>query len=408
MEGVILFADDHVFRHDRIENKLFNKLNSEGNFPTLPIDNLSILEKTISSVSTFRAIILDWNFKKDSGVEGVTLPDETPYGFLKSNKIHSLVYVYSQAKIDPDKIAELNLLYPNKIFFETKNTENELDTEYDKIITGIKKFETDNQHLETPFLWSQAINSSVQTIFNELENADPNWVKEIYLTAKNDGAEPNAEVIGIFQNLLNESIIQNNKLTTSIADSAALPDVIDENKEESLAKLYHRIYYSRLMGDAPIMTGDIFQFDENEFAILITPECDVSKKKDNSLEFLRFNKNSFVEFLEQKKQYKKENFEAVKLKDKQFKDLASQFNNGIMAYHVLTSFPFENNIFNSSAFIDFETASIVKQKDEFDNKRSQYKLNAPYIYQLRQRYLAYIGRVGVPAIPPSLKAFNLK
>jgi hypothetical protein len=47
-------------------------------------------------------------------------------------------------------------------------------------------------------------------------------------------------------------------------------------------------------------------------------------------------------------------------------------------------------------------------KKDFDELKREYKLNSPYIFQLRQRYLAYIGRVGVPAIPPSLKAYNLK
>ncbi len=390
MKGVILFADDHVFHNDRTENGLFKKFNLESEFPILPIDNLSVLEKTVSSVSTYRAIILDWNFKKDSGEEGVKIPDETPFEFLKNNKIYSLVYVYSQADIEKEKKDELEALYPKKIFFETKNAANSLDVEYKKIVDGIKKFETDNQHLITPFLWSQAINNSVQTIFDELENADPNWIKEIYTSAVTDGAEPNAEVIGVFQNLLNESIVQNSDLTKSLAATAALNDVPIANKEESLAKLYNRIYYTQLLNDAPIMTGDIFKFSDDEFAILITPECDVNAKKETTLEFLKFTKTASAAFITKKK-----------------KDDAI-FNNGVQSRHILPSFPFEANVYNLSAFIDFETSFIVKPKSEFENKRSEFKLNSPYIFQLRQRYLAYIGRVGVPAIPPSLKTFNLK
>jgi hypothetical protein len=244
--------------------------------------------------------------------------------------------------------------------------------------------------LKTPFLWSQAINTSVQTIFNELENADPNWIKEIYSTAKTDGAEPNTEVIGVFQNLLNESIIQNSNLTKSLAASAALADVPVANKEESLAKLYNRIYYTQLLKESPIMTGDIFKFSDDEFAILITPECDVNAKKEIALEFVKFTMTASAAFIAKKK------------KDDTI------FNNGVQSRHILPSFPFESNIYNSSAFIDFETAFIVKPKSDFENRRSEFKLNSPYIFQLRQRYLAYIGRVGVPAIPPSLRLFNLK
>lgn len=390
MEGVILFADDHVFHSDRIENALFQKFNSEGKFSILPIDNLSILEKTISSVSTYRALILDWNFKQDTGEEGVSIPDATPFDFLKNNKIFSLIYVYSQATIPSEQKEELEKLYPNKIFFATKEIEKTVEVEHKKISDGIIDFENKNKHLSTPFLWSQAINSSVQTIFNELENADPNWIKEIYSTAKTDGAEPNSEVISVFQNLLNESIIQNSSLTKSLAASATLADVPVANKEESSAKLYNRIYYTQLLKDSPIMTGDIFKFNDDEFAILITPECDVNAKKETTLEFLKFTKTASATFISKKK-----------------KDDAV-FNNGVQSRHILPSFPFESNIYNLSAFIDFETSFVVKSKTEFENKRSDFKLNSPYIYQLRQRYLAYIGRVGVPAIPPSLKAYNLK
>lgn len=392
MEGIILFADDHVFHSDRIENALFQMFNVEGKFSILPIDNLSILEKTISSVSTYRAIILDWNFKQDSGEEGVSIPDATPYDFLKRNKIFSLIYVYSQAAIPPEQKEELEKLYPNKIFFATKEIEKTVEVEHKKISDGIVDFENKNQHLATPFLWSQAINTSVQTIFNELENADPNWLKEIYSTAKADGTDPNTEVIGVFQNLLNESIIQNSALIKSLAASASLADVPVANKEESSAKLYNRIYYTQLLKDSPIMTGDIFKFSDDEFAILITPECDVNAKKETCLDFLKFTKSESAAFIADRKK----------------KNDTKIYNNDTISRHILPSFPFEKDVYSLSANIDFKQAFIVKDKAGFENNRTDYKLNSPYIYQLRQRYLSFIGRVGVPAIPPSLRAFNLK
>ena len=140
------------------------------------------------------------------------------------------------------------------------------------------------------------------------------------------------------------------------------------------------------------MTGDIFCFGENEFAILITPECDVNKKKELTLEFLCFTKSESNEYI----------------KSRIKKDGESLFNNKFQSNHILPSFPFEKNVYNLSAYIDFELAYSVKDKANFENKRSEFKLNSPYIYQLRQRYLAYIGRVGVPAIPQSLRAYNLK
>jgi len=392
MEGVILFADDHVFDSGRSENKLFQKFNLNENFSVLPINNLNTLEKTVTSISTFKALILDWNFKRkmDDAEDGIELPDENPYEFLKNKKIYSLVYVYSQNEVAQAIKDELNRLYSGKIFFKRKENAEDESAEYDKILGGINDFEDKNKHLTVPFVWSQTINQSAQAIFSELEQADPNWIKEIYLTAQNDGGEPNSEVIGVFQNLLNESIIQSKRLIGALNESARLNDIAVQDKELLLAKLYNRIYYTKLIDDAPLMTGDVFKFNDDEFAILITPECDMNKKKDSILDFLILSKNKSIAF---KKKKKKDN---------------SIFNNGVQSRHILPSFPFEDNQFNLSAFIDFETAYMVKPKAEFESKRADFKLNSPYIFQLRQRYLAYVGRVGVPAIPQSLRLFNLK
>lgn len=394
MEGVILYADDHIFENEQFVNKLFHKFNLDGGYSIIPINNLNVLEKTISSISTYKALILDWNFKRPQEEEdtdlGIKFPDENPYEFLKTNSIYSLIYVYSQEVIDPQIINELKELYPNKIFFEKKMIDNHLDTEFDKITTGIKDFEATNTHLKIPYVWSQTINKSAQRIFSELENADPNWIKEIYTTALSDGVEPNGEVIGIFQNLLSESIVQDQILATSLAEASKLDEIVVTNKAEAQAKLYNRIYYTKLLIAAPIMTGDIFKFSEDEFAILITPECDINGKKDISLEFLRLSISASKEFIDKKK-----------------KDDGSLFNNGVQSRHILPSFPFVTNDYKTSALIDFESAFIVKSKADFENKRDQYKLNSPYIFQLRQRYLSYIGRVGVPAMPKSLKMFNL-
>src|SRR5690606_42111892 len=40
MEGVILFADDHIFEAGRIENALFQKFNNEADFSILPINKI--------------------------------------------------------------------------------------------------------------------------------------------------------------------------------------------------------------------------------------------------------------------------------------------------------------------------------------------------------------------------------
>lgn len=211
MEGIILYADDHVFDNNQFVNKLFNKFNSDGNFSILPIDNLNVLERTVSSISTFKAIILDWNFKKVISAEdqelGIMAPDENPLEFLKNKTIYSLIYIYSQEDLSPTIKDELNALYPDKIFFDKKNIESDLDTEFNKITKGIKDFEDKNGHLAVPFVWGKAINEASQKIFSELESADKFWIKELFYSSargvdksgvpKAVEVEPTIEVINL-------------------------------------------------------------------------------------------------------------------------------------------------------------------------------------------------------------------
>lgn len=61
--------------------------------------------------------------------------------------------------------------------------------------------------------------------------------------------------------------------------------------EENTAKLYRRIYYSRILEHAPFMTGDIFKFSDEQYGILITPECEVDRRA--LLDFLILYKDGF-------------------------------------------------------------------------------------------------------------------
>ena len=406
MNGIILYADDDVLNSKSSENKLFRKFNNSTEYSVLPITNLEDLEKTISCVSTFRALLLDWTFKKPKEDEDMPDINENPLDFLKSNKIYSLVYIYSRESLSSQIKDELiNIYGDRKIFFEQKSGDFDENQEFDKICKGISAFEDANKHMEIPFVWSQSINKSAQKIFNELEQADSNWVKEIMDTAKNDGGDACSEVISIFQNILNETLIQDNQLRTALLNYNPIRTAITE---DNTARLYRRLFYTQLTADAPIMTGDVFKFSDKQYGILITPECEICNRKETSLDFLVFSKDNFNNFLDKQHSYKKDTEDFFSLKDKRKENLQKIYNNESLSDHLLPSFPFDDNANNQTAYINFKTAYAIKEKKSFENCRLNYKLNSPYIHQLRQRYIAFIGRYGVPAIPNSLRTYNLK
>ena len=407
MDGIVLFADNKVFEKNSFENNLFEKLHSDQELSVLPISNLEDLKNTIHSISTFKALILDWNFEKDDVDDmrdlGVEITKSNPESLLENIEIYSLIYVYSQNEIAKDTQDKLIDRFHEKIKFKTKGDKTNSDNEYLTIKKDIVDFENSNQQMKMPFVWSQTINQSVQRIFNELENANPYWIKEIRETAKNDGGEPTSEVIDIFNNLLSESLIQDKNLRDSLNEYDCKESGGDD---ESIAKLYRRIFYSKLTENAPIMTGDIFKFKKNEYGILITPECEVSKADEFC--FLVLQKTEFNSYLQKNNSYSRERDDYNTFNEKKKGNIRKIFNNEELSIHVLPSFPFEDTKYNMSGIISFKTAFCIKEKNDVEKKRTNFKLNAPYIHQLRQRFVAFFGKYGVPAIPQSLRDFNLK
>ncbi len=405
MDGIVLFADNKVFCEGH-ENQLFNLFLQKKEFSVLPIDNLACLEAAIQSASTFKACIIDWNFENveidDEDFQGIDHTQRSPMSILQNYSLYTLVYIYSEREIpDTDKDILLEK-YGNKIHFRIKG--NAIETEYQNISKDINDFESINTHMEIPFLWSQTINQSAQTIFNELENADPCWIKEIRDTAANDGGDATSEVIDVFHNLLIEDLIQNESLRKKL-DKYSVNGVL--TNEENTAKLYRRFYYSHITADAPLMTGDIFKFSDDEYGIIITPECELADSKKETekayYDFLIISKSYSQKYQEGKQKDYKKNANSAK----------SIFNNGVISRHVLISFPFKETIYNQIGVVEFNTAFRTLPKiDDKECKiiecRTNHKLNSPYIHQLRQRFVSYFGKFGVPAIPNSLREYNLK
>lgn len=407
MNGVVLFADNRIFCQGK-ENELFNLFLSNPEFSVLPIDSLGCLESVIKSASTFRACIIDWDFEnnevKDDDFAGLDLPQRTPMSLLMENPLYTLVYVYSEKEIPENEKAYLQNKYGNKIQFKTKS--EDAKSEYKIILNDIQVFEANNTHMVIPFMWSQSINQSAQRIFSELESANAFWIKEIKKTALADGGDATSEVIDVFNNLLNEDLIQNRTLR-NLLDAF---DCNDENRQEdNTARLYRRIYYSKIVDGTPIMTGDIFKFDEDTYGILITPECEIAdknkEKEKEYYDFLIISKKASLKYQEDKqKKFSKDANGARNAKE--------IFNNGVISRHVLISFPFEDGLCNQIGLVDFNTAlrtmpKIGNNKTSIMNIRTNFKLNVPYIHQLRQRFVSYFGKYGVPAIPDSLRDYNL-
>lgn len=405
MDGVVLFADNKVFSKGS-EKSLFELFLKKKDFSILPIDNLACLEATIKSASTFKACIIDWNFENnentDEDFDGIQHVQRTPMSILLNYSIFTLVYIYSEIDLSEEEKHCLKKKYGRKIHFRKKG--KNVDKEYEYITRDIREFERESPHLNIPFLWSQTINAAAQNIFEELENADRNWIREFRDTVIADGGDPTTELIDIFNNVLNESIVQSAALRYALDNYS-----VESNSKsaKSTAKVYQRLIYSQIPNEVPIMTGELFKFKRNLYGILITPECEIKDNCDKQLEFLLFQRSSFSEYLDKSHSYGPNDI-YDNFREKRKESLKRIFNNDNLSAQILPVFPFSPRRYNEVAYINFKTAFCIKKNKEYVSKRMGYRLNAPYIHQLRQRFVAYFGRYGVPAIPDSLREYNLK
>jgi hypothetical protein len=436
MDGVILFVDDKVHHYfleggdikRSPENELFESLRKD--YPVLGVNNLDLAERAIKSIGSFSAIILDWAFDdREALVAGadpedvkfVRAPEDRTLRFLEDNEFYSLVYVYSTEDVEGQFGPQLVEKFGKRIRFQKKPLEHLAE----EIVKTIKDWGEQNQNLSIPLAWTATINHSIQRVFNELASADPNWLRDLAESAKEDCVNEDLFIIEILQSLLTENLIQNAQLRKSITsylDSQAAGNVTATN-EESIAKLFNRLFYTHLVDDAPIMTGDICQITEEKFGIIISPECDIAKivaKGSNCFEMLVFQKDGFKTHIartrailddQTEQNYKRERFDAwaqgnASQKEK-LGELRKIFNQNEQRFHLLPSFPMLESL-NQSVVIEFSLGRELHTSQHVKEYKREYKLNSPFLQQLRQRYLSYLGRIGVPGLPVSLRNFNLK
>jgi len=434
MDGVILFVDDKLDDYQvkensierTLENELFGELRKQH--PVLGVRNLDLAEEAIKSIGSFSAIILDWVFDnkelllkpgEDATIlGGVRLSREgsDTLEFLKHNEFYSLIYIFSNENVKDLYGTELQKKYHKRIKFRKKGDSK---NQAKRIVKEVVKWREQNRNLAIPGVWTKTINQSVQKILLELSEADANWIKELGRTAKEDGDSAEIFIIQVLQNLLVESLIQDPGLITSIREHVGTHEGGEQGvvatDEKSVAKLFRRIFYTKLDREAPVMTGDVCKLSRKKFGIIITPECDISdviKGPSKTFELLTFARDSFDSFLSLQINYqyarsKYEEWTGTNNGKDRLKKLRARFNNGESTYHVLPSFPFTDSFLNQSAAIDLsEGAERFNYQAIKDNRT--YKLNAPFIQQLRQRYISHLGRVGTPSVPLSVRNLNLR
>ena len=162
-------------------------------------------------------------------------------------------------------------------------------------------------------------------------------------------------MINLFQNLLAEKLIQDSELRNSI-EKYSKENFTNKPDDNSLRKLYQRLYYTPTLETDVIMTGDVYALDDSNYGIIISPECDMNTlvSKNKEVELLCFSKSDFNN-ASSLLQIKKEDVEKIQ----------RAYNQEHPRFHILPVFPVDKNTL-VTAFIDFRF-SLQHLKSRFPN-----------------------------------------
>jgi hypothetical protein len=451
MQGLILFADDKIHHHandekktQSAENRLYQNLSKI--FPVVGIGTLDGAIETIHSLGLLDVLIVDWNFEDPESIEltdseeGIPpLPPRitTAEEFLSSPEIYSLIYIYSSAasEIEQGPFQRLKEIHGDRIHLIDKDNLQNTEEETKRIKNHIEQLRNNRATLNIPFEWSKTINKAMNGIFHDLQDADPNWIAELYRTHKRD-SEPSREVIKLFHNLLSEKVLSDEDLLKRISEHVETSPSLENISD--FAKLIHFVIFGLCKEADPILTGDIFRDTTNpdKYYIVITPECDAKYtsilKNDANWEVLSFSKSGFSQSPFRLNLDPKSNDLITWIKDNtnteidsnqrgeintilkatllgaQSEALMQSFNQPIPRFHTIPCFQFEPANHTGLIEIDFKTSFTVLHNTQLLKENRVCKLNSPFIQELRQRYHSYKGRVGVPAYSELLRNWILQ
>lgn len=360
-------STDRILKIKRyLDNKHFPILTYE----TLPSD------EEIQCLHSVSFIILDWNL---SGNDiGVAIPEVTindNIDFLNKLKKISYAPVFIFTNEDTDSI--INILKDNELYHDEFN--HIFVKNKESIKTGKSLFSCINQWLnKTPSVyvmkeWENTINTAKTQLYYDLYEISPFWPITMYKTYKNDfGTETNSGIV----DLINRNLTA--RCSSIEFDSTILNKRRTTVKKEELRKLLEYERFIKGLPDYPCM-GDVYKEQEGEdyiYYINIRPDCDIIRDDNPQLYLI---KGTILDETQINKEDSEYRFDKGAFIEK--------------AVHSILSFIDGGKIIE----FKFKKYKIEKWK-KYKNKRIG-RLLPPYITRIKNQYVAFLNRQGIPSIP---------
>ena len=437
LQGVCVIIDDEIKKPDSPANNLVKSIKEKG-IPIIEYD--TIPESAIKSFHGISYMILDWCFKKPSGVpEDVSMGDaatetaqNNALAFLKEilNQYFIPIFILTGQDFDAVK----NVLIEEELFRDNEPNrimvigKNEIDS-YEGYKRKITEWMRKTPSALALKIWEKEASVSKHKMFNDLYRASPRWVKILRESIDNDTGKNEKATNQEFQGLLNNNFI--NRMKEGEYSKIEIRRGTASNPQEIQDVLEGERFIRYSEKPDSTYTGDLYKKNDpenDEYYLNIRAQCDNTHSEDANIYVLTGKKprnqitrgrmKLLIEANDEGagikaitingKKYSKGELEGFSNDDIQRinaeiegKRDAIAFSNGeLIAKKTEAFLPCVDG--QQVLHFDFHDFQIYK-KEELEAKATLIgRLIPPYITKIQQEFSAYMIRAGVMALPPEL------
>jgi len=376
----------------------------------------------ISRMSNIRLVILDLNLKG----EGPGVDPEQPALVLKrlteGGNAFYLVAVWSryvedrEAPGDQDLLIELREAYrrqTDRVFPDLFLKPFKKPLEQTELHDRIKQWVGEVPHAGLVFEWERLLNRSRDRTTGDIFDLEGGSLASLAKVLRKEvGESVNRELVKLFNKVLLRCMT-----TGDLADIGELMDRLGGDGDVDLGWYvrFHQFqaYYS-LEETEPVWTGDIWETSEKDserqFAVLITPACDLAQSK------ARYLKVAYAVLLEPwsiaKSKFRMGKRKAIAALTRVELEPETEGEGQVIPdlpqnIYPLPFFPAPNTF--SWLLVDLSQVEAIRSDDFADRGWKRIcRLDSPYIEDLMHRYATLSARVGVPAIPEKVREAEAK
>lgn len=382
-EGNILVIDDGIGGSDRI-NEIVGFIEKDN----FCIKLKSVKESDNINFDGIAFIILDWDFANEitQGVKpGSSYVDKQHKRVLafiekvRKTRFIPILLFTNVAEEAKTKFEENNLLDENSLISITSKEEIDTSEKLDNCISDIFK---NRAVLRFYYKWGAAVDKTLNSLFNELQQYGQGWIKTLYDCFLADlGDVPNNSLIATYEveRFLDE-LLKNSSENfefdfTSVSNQPAEKDKIRKVIERTIT----------LNPSEKCMCGDIYKKDDKIYYINITPQCDLERTENPKFILL----------------------EGETVEDKKIRPCLEDnpikwYKGGFIDFVHSCTIAFIDGKIIKFKFTDFEFTTednSVWLNNAGEKLRKIKRLLPPHITKLQKRFTQYISRESLMSLP---------